>query len=140
MSDYEPPAEQVDALAKELHDAGRPAYGDRLPWQAMADVWQTMMRAEARFVLRRQHEREEPLLKELRDQLATWRQETPTRTKLERVLAAHAKLDAPKVPTLAGLFGKVLVVEGLKEGTVILSTSEENYVALKAAVEREEKR
>ena len=57
-TNYEPSAERVEALAKELHGAGRPAYGDWLLFPSMSEDWKAMMRAEARFVLRRQRERE----------------------------------------------------------------------------------
>lgn len=136
MSDYEPPAEQVEALAKELHDAGRPAYGDRLPWQAMADVWQTMMRAEARFVLRRQHERERGLVGEMRAALDLLSDGYPShaQTRLLQALAAHAKLDAPKVPTL--LEAAKAMLDAGAHAYALTSARD----ALKAAVEREENR
>ena len=139
-NEYEPSAEAVEALAKELHGVyltERDAAPER---HSLTRVSKKGLLAEARFVLRRQHEREEPLLKELRDQLATWRQEPPTRTKLERVLAAHAKLDAPKVPTLAECEKRLRDLWAKAQNNKIDGPLSEALDAWKAAVEREEKR
>lgn len=56
----------------------------------------------------------------------------------KRALAQYDALDAKPEPGLRALFANVREVEGLTPGTVILATSSENYIALKAAVEREE--
>ena len=137
MSDYEPPAEQIEALAKELHDAGRPAYGDCYPFKDMTTPWHSMMRAEARFVLRRQHEREEAILTSAR----LWMNDSDNKycktckIVAEETLAAHAKLDAPKVPEAPTLLeaAKAMLRYPAHEHC-------ERWLALEAAVEREEKR
>ena len=118
MSDYEPPAELVDALAKELHTIRNNG----------------LMENIARFVLRRQHERERGLLEALRtvDEYGG----SVSSPVARHALAAHAKLDAPKVPTL--LEAAKAMVERLHWISDKRNTDVRD--ALKAAVEREERK
>lgn len=140
---YDPSAEAVEALAKELHEAGRPAYGDRQPFSCMADVWRRMMRAKARFVLRRQHEREAYVVErikraqeQIRDKYhASWPEAT-----LDQALVHLAALDAPKVPTLTEAFAACEASRHGDEDEPCVGVSLAAWKALKAAVEREEKR
>lgn len=135
---YEPPAEMVEALANELHEVGGAAYGiDRVPLNAASDSWERMMRSEARFILRRQHERERGLLETLRSIERVNYIVTPARV-CSLALAAHAALDAPKVPTLLEA-ADALVRSANEKQSTFAAVDISAYQALKAAVEREEK-
>lgn len=127
MSDYEPPAEMVDALERDIRRLTGVPY----------NLGQTMSVA----ILRRQHEREKPLLGEMRAALDLLSDGYPShaQTRLLQALAAHAKLDAPKVPTLAEA---VEQIERECPGRVIatLKDSQAWTIIKLAAVEREEKR
>ena len=129
MSDYEPPAEQVEALDRYFTGlrVDGPAY----------HLGDTLLKA----ILRREHEREKPLLGEMRAALDLLSDGYPSlaQTRLLQALAAHAKLDAPKVPTLAEA---VEQIERECPGRVIatLKDSQAWTIIKLAAVEREEKR
>lgn len=122
---WEPDAEAVEALEREFRrdfgNAGR------------------FLRDQAAWVLRRQHERESGLLKALK-RIRTFYSVIGFGHRVAGdALAAHAKLDAPKVPTL------LEAAKALKEGRFSDGDGEHCCVdvralrALKAAVEREEK-
>ena len=128
MSDYEPPAELVDALAKELHTIRNNG----------------LMENIARFVLRRQHERERGLLEALRtvDEYGG----SVSSPVARHALRAHAALDAPKVPSLLEAAKGALGVIEMGQQNVPLTTATRATVwlpdpridALKAAIERED--
>ena len=125
MSDYEPPKEECDALANEFLAAYKraPYYGE-----------------VARFVLRRQHERESGLLEALRSIERMNYIGTPGRV-CSLALAAHAKLDAPKVPTLLEAAQAAIEDCGDPDGRAFhgMVVSVGAWLALKDAVERAEK-
>lgn len=131
-TNYEPTPEQCDALERDIvRLTGAPYH-----------LGQTVITA----ILQRQHSREKGLrdaMQRVCDMLrptdALTFIEAKCRPILADALAAHAALDAAPEPTLRSLFGNVREVEGMPPGTVILATSPENYVALKAAVERAER-
>lgn len=134
-TNYEPTAEQVERMKRELAEI-------RLREFPTGRLYDTV----ARFILQRQHSREKGLrdaMQRVCDMLrptdALTFIEAKCRPILADALAAHAALDAAPEPTLRSLFGNVREVEGMPPGTVILATSPENYVALKAAVERAER-
>ena len=127
MSDYEPPAEMVEALAKEMkREWTRPA-----PGSAFSGI--------ARFVLRRQHERERGLLEALR-QIAAREVGLAWHITAADALAAHAKLDAPGVPTRAECEARLRDLWAKAQCNKIDGPLSDALDAWKAAVEREEKR
>lgn len=132
MSNYTPTAEQIARMRDEHRDA--------------TGMW--VSAHDAQYMLKRQHEREKGLLELLNE--ATY--ELPFchefKRKVERALAAHARLDAPPEPTLLEAAKQVVsnvTVDVLKFdlGTHITlngwPTAIEDIRALKAAVEREER-
>lgn len=140
---WEPSAEQVEALAKELcaaHCEGT-IYGVQWPNLKGLDA-RNGYRAEARFVLRRQHERESIL----RDAMMAAKKFILSGCghfageRLVNALAAHAKLDAPKVPTLLGLVEAFDAAHGGVSGRAKLDALDAIRAYAKAAVEREEHR
>lgn len=102
-NEYEPSAEAVEALAKELCGAFNTADTGGQHWNRLTNNGHDGYRAEARFILRRQHARESGLLLAVA-QLATLGGGHSDGNRIaQAALAAHAKLDAPKVPTLLEL-------------------------------------
>ena len=147
MSDYEPPAEMVEALAKELHEAYQGGLADcqRLAWDECAFSTHDGRKAQARFVLRRQHERERRLLAGIvraQEWLSVGSMDT-AQHELSETRVWYNKLDAPKVPEAPTLLEAAKALTTVGRG---YPESNVTYVlvgdwnALKAAVEREEKR
>ena len=137
MSDYEPPAEMVDALRQEI--------------RADAVEFGLVSQRLARFVLRRQHEREKPLLVAMEKAHTSldggYDHPSWGREYLKEALAAHAKLDAPKVPTLleaaaniAASAFKTSLSGACADKDTFIGISLDRLKALKAAVEREERK
>ena len=136
MSDYEPPAEMVEALAKDMRNNAGVTVTDY-----------------ARFVLRRQHERELALREATRmavvrafetDTENGW-SDAMVKFRMDAYDAAHAKLDAPKDDPIVNLRGAVDQIERECPGRVIATLKDSQAWQViqiaargKAAVEREE--
>lgn len=131
---WEPDAEAVEALAKETWTA--PGTWARESWGKVPEWQRESQRAEARFILRRQHEREQILLDALYYARGYGSNHPRLFERANAALAAHAKLDAPKVPTL--LEAAKAFIESTKVGLCVVNTERMN--SLKAAVEWEEKK
>jgi len=134
---WEPSAEAVEALAKELcaaHCEGT-IYGVQWPNLKGLDA-RNGYRDEARFVLRRQHAREALLTGAIAAaacELDRANEQCAHRILL-KVMCDYAKLDAPKVPTLLEA-AKAVTAAYERECAV-----QTHLIALKAAVEREERK
>lgn len=137
MSDYEPPAESVEVLAKELHEAYRRSTGCEA-FECSGNGWRVAMREQARFVLRRQHEREAEAKLALRYLTELGGGNSEGNIYARRALERWEKLDAPKVPSL--LEAAKALTTGCYCNQSAFSVNGEQFSALKAAVEREEKR
>jgi len=124
---WEPSAEQVKAI----HALWAKHYVSKRPPE-LADMG-TAWVAFAEDVVRRQHEREAGLLAFIFGlEHNTWGTSAEVRENAKKALAAHAKLDAPKVPTL------LEAAKALLGGPFNAQANHEHWNALKAAVEREE--
>ena len=131
-TNYEPSAEAVAALAKALHDE---MYQDCTYNEK--GVLEERLNYAARFVLRRQHERERRLLAGIvraQEWLSVGSMDT-AQHELSETRVWYNKLDAPKVPEAPTLLeaAKAMLRYPAHEHC-------ERWLALEAAVEREEKR
>ena len=130
---WEPSAEQVKAI----HALWAKHYVSKRPPE-LADMG-TAWVAFAEDVVRRQHEREDALTHamasaSIRISLGKY---LDAREVLEAALAAHAKLDAPKEPTVreAVYEAQRSIDEGIEGGTFV-AVPMEDWLAIKAAVDR----
>ncbi len=124
MSDYEPPAEMVEALERDIRRLTGAPY----------NLGQTMSVA----ILRRQHEREAAAKLALRYLAELGGGNSEGNIYARRALERWEKLDAPKVPSL--LEAAKALTTGCYCNQSAFSVNGEQFSALMAAVEREEKR
>ncbi len=138
MARWEPSAEMVEALAKELHEAYRSTNrGCIVSWVEASPIAHDGVRAEARFILRRQHERECGLLEALENISRYGDAYLPCPTTALLALERHAKLDAPKVPTVAEAFKRVRDLWAKAQTNKLDGPLSDALDAWMAAVERE---
>lgn len=121
--DYSPTVEQVERVLRET------------PALVRNYLNEGEQKLVARFILKRQHEREKGLVQTLRRIKYLTVEGSDIHTAASDALAAHARLDAPPEPTLLEA-AKALVG---RFNWVADSANVEALDALKAAVEREER-
>jgi len=139
---WEPAPEEVETMAKDLCSAFNGGDRGAQPWNRLTNEGHNGYRAEARFVLTRQHEREAFVverIKRAQQQIRdgyhpSWAEQT-----LEQALIHLAKLDAPQ-PTLAECEKRLRDLWDNAQSNKVGGLLSDALDAWKAAAEREERK